>query len=894
MQTNSFIALILISSLGVALAEENSMMSLEEVRKLGRERSIYLSEKANSETPAILNSEPDIDGFNKIILPIFKKSCINCHGPKKSKGDFRVDELSGDLLHGPNINEWLEIYEVVSNDEMPPEEKPKYALEDSVRAEMIDWIGLELKKANSARKNEAGHSSFRRMTKYEYNYALQDLLDLPYNFAEDLPPENISEDGFKNSSHLLQMSAMQFETYREIGLRALTKATVKGKQPKPINFMLSLEALADQALERERKKLAAQKEAEAKAKLDKEQKQEGDKKEDVKKKKKKKRKGVSGLNIYNHLTKKSVKSGDWSLTRDLPLLEIPSVSSNVYVLNGNSALKMNMFNHLPDEGVMRIRIRVGRTTNEPNHYSSLRIGISAQTSNNANFAATISDRDLPVTASHDNPEIIEFMIPLAEIPRNPLKNEKGKGRMVNEFINIRHVSNPPKGGKAPQLYIDYLDISAPHYEVWPPASHQRIFVVESGQKDETSQAREVLTRFMVKAWRRPIEKTEVDRFMKLFELYLPNFQEMEGAMLEVLAAVIASPEFLYINRSGANLKGREKVTDLELASRLSFFLWSSLPDEELISLAQKNQLSRPEVLTGQIERMLQNNRARRFSENFVSQWLGLEGIDNISVDKKVHKGYDESLKVASNLEPIKHFDEVLSNNLSLLDFIHSDYILVNETLAKHYNIPEVYGPHFRKVPLGKENLRGGVMTTAGVMTANSDGKDSHPLKRGVWLLERILNDPPPPPPPNVPEVDLTDPDILKMTLKERMADHRNHPACMSCHAKIDPWGIAFENLNAIGGFRTKIGEKDVDATSELYNKQKLNGIVGLKHYLLLDRQDQFVRAVVHKMVSYALGRHLSFQDREAIDKLSIQLRKKGDRLKDLVGLIINSDLFMMN
>ena len=174
---------------------------------------------------------------------------------------------------------------------------------------------------------------------------------------------------------------------------------------------------------------------------------------------------------------------------------------------------------------------------------------------------------------------------------------------------------------------------------------------------------------------------------------------------------------------------------------------------------------------------------------------------------------------------------------------------------------------------------------------NSDGKDSNPLKRGVWMLERFLHDPPPPPPADVPEVDLTDPEILKMTLKERIADHRNKPACASCHARIDPWGIAFENYDALGVYRTHVNEKLVDANSQLFNKQELAGMNGLKRYLLMDRQDQFATALVHKMTAYALGRPLSFADHAAINSITVQFRRRGDRLGDLVRLIIGSELF---
>lgn len=242
-------------------------------------------------------------------------------------------------------------------------------------------------------------------------------------------------------------------------------------------------------------------------------------------------------------------------------------------------------------------------------------------------------------------------------------------------------------------------------------------------------------------------------------------------------------------------------------------------------------------------------------------------------------------------EPVAYFEEVLRQNFSVMDFLHSDYAVVNERLAAHYRIPEVYGPQFRRVAITPETNRGGLLTSAAIMTINSDGTDSHPLKRGVWMLKRILDDPPPPPPPSVPQVDLTDPEILKMTLKERIINHRNQPACYSCHSRIDPWGIAFESYDALGAYRTHVKDQPVDATSELFNKQTLAGIDGLKRYLLLDRQDQFARAMVHKLMAYALGRPLSFGDSAEIDKLTAQFRQRNDGLRDLIFLIITSDLF---
>ena len=492
-----------------------------------------------------------------------------------------------------------------------------------------------------------------------------------------------------------------------------------------------------------------------------------------------------------------------------------------------------------------------------------------------------------MTAPADKPQWIDFHIPLGDIQRNPFRKLATTFPRRDEFLSIRNVSNATNREEPLHVLIDYIEISAPFYAQWPPRIHRDIFVERKQGSDENTYAREVLGRFLRRAWRRPVSAREVDPFVALFAKYRPQLSHFEDAMLEVLATILATPEFLYLAQTNTEEAAPRKdaIGDVERASRLSMFLWSSIPDEPLLDLAQRGKLKDPAVLHAQVKRMLADPRARRFSEHFVQQWLGLDGL------KSVTHVQDDSLREAMAEEPIAFFEEVLTQNRSIMDFLHSDYALVNERLAGHYHIPGIRGPHFRRVPIEPQSNRGGVLTSAAILAMNSDGKDSHPLKRGIWMLERILQDPPPPPPPNVPEVDLTDPEILKMTLKERIADHRNKAACRSCHAKIDPWGIAFENYDALGVFRTTIKNKPVDATADLFNKQELDGMVGLKRYLLMDRQDQFSRAMVHKMTTYALGRSLSFSDNADIDNLVVQFRKQGDRLGDLISLIVQSNIF---
>ena len=381
----------------------------------------------------------------------------------------------------------------------------------------------------------------------------------------------------------------------------------------------------------------------------------------------------------------------------------------------------------------------------------------------------------------------------------------------------------------------------------------------------------------------PIRDDEIELKLQLFVSMRPACETFEETIVEVLATVLASPQFLYV---AADAEDQQLLTAHQLASRMSLFLWSSIPDAELRGLADSGELFETEVLRGQVTRMLQDDRAARFSEHFVRQWLNMELLDFRTMPNHL-----QSLKQAMQREPIAVFEEMLRTDASVLDFLHADYTMANERLATHYGLANVKGNHFRRVALQPRNRRGGLLTQAGLLAMNSAGDDSHPLKRGVWLLEKLLNDPPPPPPPAVPEIDLADPEIAKMTLKEQIENHRDHAACRSCHAKIDPWGIAFENYGALGQWRNQVDGKPVDAASMLFNKQKLDGMDGLKRYLLESRQDQFVRSVVHKLTTYALGRPLVFADRSAVDEISSQVRERGDGLGATVELIVLSELF---
>ena len=871
-----------------AVNDTQTNPTLEQLKAQGALQSSYRTRQAKSigsEAP-----QPQLDTFRRVVAPILKQHCVQCHGPETREGNIRVDTLDPDLQHGEDVNWWLEVLAVLTNGEMPPADADELADED--RGNVVEWLSSEIQVASAVRRAEQGHSSFRRMTRYEYNYALQDLLGLPYDFAKDLPPEANSEDGFQNSSETLRMSAPQFAAYRESSRGALERATVRGERPAPLYWGVSMKAAS------------AREWTKQEAELQKIREKHKDDPETLKQKLEQKTasyRGRQNAAHYHDLATGRTARASWAYPQakyawnpsDSPL-DVPTDFDHVAIVPPRQKLTVELGDRVPEEGTLRVRVRASRTSVDDNRVPGLQLEFGWQASNDSHASVRVSVRDVPVDAAPDKPQFLQWDIPLSEIyPRNGVRGISKMGDLPSPSEYVRFVNSSVSGG---DIQIDYVEITAPVYDQWPPKSHTRVFVDSANQADEAAYAREILAQFTRRAWRRRATESEIDQKLNLFVKIRPQCEDFRQAMIEVLATVLSSPKFLYLVRSdppnGADENTRaDGLSDSELATRLSMFLWCSLPDDELLDLAQAGRLSDRETLTAQVVRMLSDARSRRFSTHFTRQWLGMQLLDYLNVDRKAYPQFDPTLKEAMQREPVAFFHELLRNNHSVLDFVHADYTMANERLARHYGLNDVHGNHFRRVSFEPRHRRGGLLTQAGLLAMNSDGKDSHPLKRGIWMLESLLNDPPPPPPPAVPEIDLADPEIAKLTLKQRIENHRNHAACLSCHAKIDPWGIAFENFDAVGNWRTQTQGQPVDASSLLFNGQQLDGMDGLKRFLLENRQDQFARALVHKMTTYALGRPLTFGDRSSVDQITADLRRQGDGLATLVTLIVTSDLF---
>ena len=877
---------------GQTTDQDSAHPTLEEVKAAGALTSSYRDRKPDATKPS--NNGPpkaNLDTFRKQVEPILNTACLDCHGPDTQEGNIRIDTLDPDLFHGEDVDWWIEVLAVIGKSEMPPVDADELADDD--RAKIVEWLTSEIQLASMVRRAEGGHSSFRRMTRYEYKYTLQDLLGLPLDFSKDLPPESNSEDGFQNSSEMLHMSVSQFGTYRESALNALRSATVRGERPKPIYWGIPMQAGFERARESQQEELnkIRKRHKDDPEKLERELKQQ---QERFRKRPNNAhyRELSTGLNAQARWSYGGEKYA-WTPSDTRP--EPPSESGHIVVIPRRQKLVVELGDTVPNSGTLRVRVRASHSSNEtePKNYPSLQLEFGWQASNDSSASIKVSELDLVIAAPPKHPQFYQWEIPLSEIqPRNSVRNINKMGDLPSPSEYIKLVNSSVSQG---DIQIDYIEITAPVYDQWPTRSHKQIFFDSENKDDEAAYAREILTRFMPQAWRRKVTNEELEQKLKLFDTIRPTCDDFQDAMVEVLATVLSSPKFLYLVQADSGAADKDlsnhSLSPDELATRLSMFLWSSTPDDKLLDLVAEEQLGNSEALVSQVQRMSADPRSQRFSQGFMRQWLGMQLLDYLDVDRKAYRQFDTSLKEAMQQEPIAQFHESLQKNHSVVDFIHTDYAMANERLAKHYGLSNVYGNHFRRVALAPQDRRGGLLTQAGLLAMNSDGKDSHPLKRGIWMLENLLNDPPPPPPPAVPEIDLADPEIAKLTLKERIEDHRNDAACMSCHEKIDPWGIAFENFDAVGSWRTEIKGKPVDASSHLFNGQQLDGMDGLKRFLLKNRQDQFVRAMVHKMTTYALGRPLTFGDRAGVDQITARVREQGDGLATMVEAIVTSELF---
>lgn len=458
----------------------------------------------------------------------------------------------------------------------------------------------------------------------------------------------------------------------------------------------------------------------------------------------------------------------------------------------------------------------------------------------------------------------------------------------------------------PGIELGDITIEGP-LEEWPPTSRGKLLGAVDPQRGTLNDAADILRRILPLAFRRRTEPADAEPYVELVAAALAAKRPFEDALRLGLKGILCSPDFLFMDEPGHDV-----IDDYALASRLSYFLWSSMPDPELLALAETGQLHEAKVLREQVERLLQSPKAAAFTTNFTGQWLNLRDIDFTEPDMNLYPEFDELLRLSIIEESHRYFDEVLNEDLSLMTFVDSDFTFLNERLATHYGISGVVGQQFRKVTLPPNSVRGGVLTQASILKVTANGTNTSPVLRGTWVMEKILGQPVPPPPSNVPAVE---PDIRgAVTLREQLAQHSKDSSCRVCHDRIDPAGFALEHFDVIGGWRDRYrtlgdGERPdfsqhpltfawiryrigrpVDATGTLPTGQSFDDIRTFKQ-LLLQENEAIARGLTEKLITYSLGRQVGFSDRAAVRQIVSDAARHDYGFRALIHQIVQSEIF---
>ena len=789
--------------------------------------------------------------FDDLVRPLFVKYCQECHSGEKPKADFRVDRLSADFADQANREQWQAVLAQLKSGAMPPKGKPRPPQHDLEG--LSDWIGNEVAAAAAARRAAQGRVVLRRLNRVEYENTVRDLLGVDVELKELLPLDT-QAFGFDNIADALHTSSFLMERYLEAADTALNVAIANVPQPPTIKKRYSLK-------ETHHVKIASE-------------------------------------NVFRKLDNDGV-----VLFTSVPW----------------QAVTLSPF-YPSDRGRYRFRISASgiQSSGKPVTYR-LEAGPMLMGTKNR----LVGYFDAPA----DKSAVVEFV-----------ENLEARSTLRIHPYGLANSQVVDKVGAdaydGPGLAVEWVEVEGPLHDAWPPESHRRIFGdlsqapaptynrsdrVEVVSKDPAADVERILRRFMRRAFRRTVSDDDVKPFVDIVEAKFAEKRSFEQAVRVGLGAVLASPEFLFLREEPGTLE------DFALASRLSYFLWSTMPDDELLALAEQGakraaasdgtpsraaKLSDPDVLQRQVERMLDSPKAASFIENFVGQWLGLRDIDFTEPSHILHPEFDDMLKFSMVRETELFFAELLKHDLSLMNFVSSDFTMLNGRLARHYGIPGVDGWEFRKMPLPPNSHRGGVMTMASVLKVTANGTNTSPVTRGAWVLDRILGTPPPKPPENVAALE---PDIRgATTIREQLAKHRQIPSCASCHARIDPPGFALESFDVIGGWREKYrltswrrgaeevtvdGRKmpylhglKVDPADVLPDGRAFQDIDELKQLLLTDK-DQIARALTVKLLTYGTGGVPDAADQPEIDAIVGKVRDKNYGLRSLVHEIVQSKLF---
>ncbi len=778
--------------------------------------------------------EKNTSDFSQNGVLFLEQYCFTCHGGDQPAAELSLDSFTDNHSLIKNRDVWERILDMITTGQMPPSDGDQPSMEES--ESFVAHVEAIFEHADRTAKPDPGRVTVRRLNKVEYKNTVRDLLGADFNPTENFPADDVGH-GFDNIGDVLTMSPLLMERYLEAA-EAIATRVVLLKRPPPLKRYQGSSSLEP-------------------------------KHDDVPNER---------FRLLDPSATEAWKSGPF--TADATYLNIFPDAEVVY----RATLYAETDSERPVEVALFIQGEALEILTPPDKLTRL-VGVDPTVDNNIKVLKTfkITAQDAKKTQT-----IETFITGIPNIER----------------VGIAMVK-PVDGKPHAKLQIRSLWSEGPLES--RPDSHFKILEC-TPEISQAEQTREVLTRLLRRGYRRTPTEDEIEQLAQFVESIQSDGAVWEAGIQTAIKVVLCSPKFLF----RLELDDRPQTPDpypideFQLASRLSYFLWSSMPDDELLGLAEKGQLT--VNLKSQIQRMLADPKVSELGRNFGSQWLQIQRLITAAPDLEKFPTFTGSLRLAMLKETELFVESIFREDRSILDLIDADYTFLNQTIANHYGIIDTQGNwmgHKEPVPGGEEikgrsfrrvklqgTSRGGILSHASVLTVTSNPTRTSPVKRGRWVLEQILGTPPPPPPPDVPELEEEGEKVHATTLRERLEQHREDPACANCHAKMDPIGFALENYNAIGSYRWKDGEVDIDTTAELPDGTMLHGITDLKR-VIQDRKQQFARCLVEKMLTYALGRGLEYYDRSTVERIVAQLETQDYKSSVLITEIVKSDPFRL-
>lgn len=897
--------------------------------------------------------------FEARIRPFVQAHCVKCHGEQTTRAGFRIDTLGTDFLADKTADHWKEVYDNLGLGNMPPKDEPRPAIAD-VQVVMT-WIDQEIRAAERRAKSSAGRT--RRLNRTEYFNTLRDLFHLDENYVrsleEELPPDG-KTDGFDRVGASLYIDQSQLAKYFALAERVLARE-VFAPRPKPTQPVKDF--ARDIKWGRENRdgqftnvwatgpfgelffppnmvhKTIAELPTGARIY---ELKNGGIEylcggwnaplgnhhfngiggagggfwsskvgnfifriQEEGTYRMRFRAGAFAGRDKYAVENVKLLfefgKGGEQAnldrgtLVIDAPLEEPKDYVLEIYLHPRPEVAGSNMgrlyWNGIPaaaQEVIRGVVTQTGMILRVP-ELDKLEAGIVQE-----HYSTMYAEKKKGTSAEKLN-ELLKS--------RHAEANEKHE-RAVQEYVQAgkpAFVYNPDYDLTAvPRLWLESWEIEGPIVE-WPSRARKELLFDGDERPLDAAYVREIFARFLPRAYRRSVTVAEIEDWVAWVQDARARHELSELEAFQMgLKAILCSPGFLLIEESTTESDRPQPLTDFELASRLSYFLWSTMPDEQLLGLAAADRLHEPAVLSAQVGRMLADPRSTGLVTNFTGQWLQARDFGKTMTDRNEFRMYTDELRKSSWQEPYEFFREILRADLSILNFLDSDFVVVDKVLARHYGIEGVKeADGFTRVAIGPEHHRGGVLGMAGVLTYLSDGFRTLPVRRAAYVVDTLWNDPAKPPPPNAG--DLPAVKGTKLTVRQRLEQHRNNPSCASCHNHLDPFGVALENYDAIGRWRERqTGEglkgddksPPLDVSGMLPSGRSFDNVQQYKQALLAEKE-RFVRGFSQKLLTYALGRSVGATDRTTVDGIVAKAEDDGYRMQSLIQAVVASEAFRM-